>query len=181
IFYVVLSVAAIERGTSRDDFAAFTAIDNAIGNVYKGWEGENYIDFRIPAVRDLLTNRLEQAKDKGCDAVDPDNIALDYSNGSGFTPDISKDDQNEFIQWLTAEAHRIGLGVGCKNCASLWTDETRDAVISLFDFAVVEECDRYNECDKYEGFIAQMKPVYDIEYTDATGGDCSDAIHIFDA
>ncbi|ORY47607.1 hypothetical protein BCR33DRAFT_848353 [Rhizoclosmatium globosum] len=121
----------------------------------------------------ILTKRLEQAKDKGCDAVDPDNIALDYSNGSGFTPDISKDDQNEFIQWLTAEAHRIGLGVGCKNCASLWTDETRDAVISLFDFAVVEECDRYNECDKYEGFIAQMKPVFDIEYTDATGGDCS--------
>ncbi|KAJ3281031.1 hypothetical protein HDU79_011147 [Rhizoclosmatium sp. JEL0117] len=171
-FFVVLSVAAIERGTSRDDFAAFAAIDNAIGNVYKGWEGENYIDFRIPAVRDLLTKRLELAKDKGCDAVDPDNIALDYSNGSGFTPDISKDDQNEFIQWLTAEAHRIGLGVGCKNCASLWTEETRDAVISLFDFAVVEECDRYNECNKYEGFIAQMKPVFDIEYTDATGGDC---------
>jgi hypothetical protein len=44
---------------------------------------------------------------------------------------------------LTAEAHDAGLAVGQKNWATL--DGTRLG----FDFAVSEECGRYDECGAY--------------------------------
>lgn len=44
----------------------------AIGKVMSGWPQEKWVDTRNAGIRDLMRRRIQQAKDKGCDGVDPD-------------------------------------------------------------------------------------------------------------
>ncbi len=68
-------------------------------------------------------------------------------------------DQSRFNTWLATEAHARGLAVGLKN-----DGDQADALVPLFDWAIVEQCFEYNECDLYRPFIAGGKPVFVIEY-----------------
>lgn len=45
-----------------------------------------------------------------------------------------------------SHAHSVGLAVGQKNTAELASDG-RD--VAGFDFAIAEECQRFDECDAY--------------------------------
>ena len=60
----------------------------------------------------VLTARLDQCQQKGCDAVGPDNID-GYNNDTGFP--LSAEDQLAFNRWLAGEAHARGLSIGLKN------------------------------------------------------------------
>lgn len=56
----------------RPDSSDFQPAD--IGKALDGWPDEKWINISSLSVRKIMTARIELAKSKGCDAVDPDNV-----------------------------------------------------------------------------------------------------------
>lgn len=56
----------------RPDAIDFDSGD--LGAPLDEWEGENWIDLGTDNVRKIMTKRVELAAEKGCDAIDPDNV-----------------------------------------------------------------------------------------------------------
>ena len=139
----------------------------ALGKNLDGWAGERWLDVRNATVRTIMKKRLDLAKSKGCDGVDPDNVD-GYSNKTGFT--FTKADQINYNTFLADQAHARGLVAGLKNATDLVT-----SLVKKFDFAVVEQCFKYKECSKYSPFINQNKAVLSIEYSTASNSICSQA------
>ena len=79
----------------RTDAGLFDAAD--LGNTLAGWPGERWLDVRSANVHEIMKSRLDLARQKGCDGVEPDNMD-GYTNNSGFS--LSANDQlayNRFI------------------------------------------------------------------------------------
>lgn len=124
----------------------------------RGWKGEWWIDIRKDEVRAVMEQRLDLAADKGCDAVDPDNVdAYQNKNGLGLT----RQNQIDYLKFLADEAHERGMAIGLKNSVELIPD-----VVDDFDFTVNEECFDYRECGTLKPFIEAGKPVLQIQYGD---------------
>lgn len=140
----------------RPDASEFPLED--LGKTLQGWEGERWLDIRSSDVRRIMKQRLELAKKKGCDGVEPDNVD-GYANDSGF--DLSAADQLAFNRFIAEEAHRRGLSVGLKNDLG-----QAGQLAVLFDFSVNEQCHEYDECDQLSPFIKSGKPVLNVEYDD---------------
>lgn len=121
-----------------------------------GWPGELWLDIRHEAVRNIMRNRIQLAKDKGCDAVEPDNVD-GYSNRTGFP--LTYQIQLNYNRFLANKAHAAGLGVALKNNV----EQVRD-LVDYFDFAINEECHQYRECNTLKPFIDQNKAVFNVEY-----------------
>ncbi|WP_300368756.1 endo alpha-1,4 polygalactosaminidase [Hydrogenimonas sp.] len=138
----------------RDDKDLFPS--EVLGKALDGWEGERWLDIRSAAVRDIMKSRLELAKNKGCDGVEPDNVD-GYDNDSGFP--LTYGDQIDYNRFLAEEAHRRGLAVALKNDL-----DQIEALEPSFDFALNEECHTYDECDRLKPFIDAGKPVFHVEY-----------------
>ncbi|CAM5567250.1 endo alpha-1,4 polygalactosaminidase [Eoetvoesiella caeni] len=138
----------------RPDFKRFASKD--IGAALNGWAGERWLDTRSTAVRQIMIERLDLAKIKGCDGVEPDNVDA-YMHRSGFKLDSHA--QMDFNRFLAASAHARGLLVGLKNDLP-----NAAALMPYFDFAVNEQCFEYNECAVYSVFIDAGKPVFNAEY-----------------
>jgi hypothetical protein len=135
-----------------DDFPAA-----AKGKELDGWPGERWIDVRSEAVRGIMKARLDLARDKGCDAVEPDNVD-GYANDNGLG--LTGADQLDFNRFIADEAHARGLSVGLKNDL-----EQLGALVDHFDWALNEECFSYHECGAYrDTFIAAGKAVFHAEY-----------------
>lgn len=103
---------------------------------------------RLDILGPIMTDRLDLARNKSCDGVEPDNIDV-YSqvNSGGFK--ITYQDQLAYNTWLAQEAHIRGLSIGLKNDV----DQVRD-LVSHFDWAINEQCWEYNECNTLQPFIA---------------------------
>ena len=129
----------------------------ALGKVLDGWPNEKWLDTRNSRVRDIMKKRIEEAARKGCDGVDPDNID-GYENDTGFK--LTKDDGVDYVKFLAKTAHDQGMSYGLKNGGGIV-----DRVIDVSQWCVNEQCVQYNECDLYQPFIEQGKPVFHIEYT----------------
>jgi hypothetical protein len=138
----------------RPDKDQFNAAD--LGNDLDGWPGERWLDIRSTAVRTIMLARLDLAKDKGCDGVEPDNVE-GYNSNSGFN--LTASDQLAYNRFLANAAHDRVLAVALKNDL----DQVAD-LVSYFDFAVNEECFAYNECDALAPFTQAGKPVLQAEY-----------------
>jgi hypothetical protein len=137
-----------------------------------GGSCEWWLDHRKPAVRTVMAQRLQLAKDKGCDAVEPDNVdAWSHDDSINCTDQscwgITGADQLNYNQWLADTAHSKCLSIALKNDV--------DQVAQLapyFDFAINEECQRYTECGVYKtSFTSQNKAVFNAEYIKDAGGD----------
>ena len=137
----------------------------AIGLALPDWPDERWFDVRHSAVRSLVESRLDAARDKGCDAVEPDNVDA-YANDSGFP--LTRDDQLDFNRFVARSAHDRGLGVGLKNATDLVPDLVAD-----FDWSLVEECAQYDECDAYVPFVEAGKAVLAAEYTPKSDSVCA--------
>jgi len=136
----------------RDNFP-----NEVLGNPLDNWEGERWLDIRSNQLKEIIKNRLDLAKAKGCDGVEPDNID-GYSNNSGF--DLTAQDQLEYNIFIADEAHKRGLSVGLKN------DFAQAKILEpFFDFSLAEECFINNECKYLTSFINSNKPVFDVEYS----------------
>ena len=128
----------------------------ALGKKVDGWPGERWLDVRRHDIRPLLARRLRRCRDKGFDAVDPDNVN-GHSNDTGFP--LTAADQLEFNRWVADRAHALGLAVGLKNDL-----EQAPQLEPRFDFALLEQCFQYHECGGARRFVDHGKAVVDVEY-----------------
>ena len=130
-----------------------------LGKDYDGWPGEKWLDIRrIDLLEPIMRARLDLCKEKGFDAVEPDNIEI-HGNDSGFP--ISYADQLAYAGWLADEAHARGLAIGLKNAADMVAE-----ALSGFDFGITEDCFVQGWCERVLPFIAAGKAVFAAEYTD---------------
>jgi hypothetical protein len=139
----------------RDDAAGFP--EEVRGKPLEDYPDERWLDVRrIDLLAPVLLARLEACRAKGFDAVEPDNVDA-WDNDTGFP--LAADDQLAFDVWIANEAHRRGLAVGLKNDA-----EQVPQLVPYFDFAVVEQCFQFRECDRYLPFVEAGKAVFVAEY-----------------
>ena len=132
-------------------------LDPYKGNPVSGWPGQYWLDIRQPAVVNVMKARVALAQQKGCDAVEADDVDS-RTNNPGFP--ITAADQQGFIRALAAEAHSRRLSFALKNDL----DEIPQ-LLGDVDFALNEECFQYNECSSLQPFIAANKAVFQVEYT----------------
>ncbi|CAF1430610.1 unnamed protein product [Rotaria sordida] len=152
----------------RSDANTFPA--SVKGKNLDGWPGERWLDIRqIQTLGPIMSARLDLAKQKGCDCVEPDNVdAYTYgTSGTGFP--LSYDDQRKYNIWLSQRAHERNLCIALKNDLSQIGD-----LLQYFDCAVNEQCWQYKECDKLLPFINANKAVFNCEY--GTKPNCTQAI-----
>ncbi len=154
-------VAYVSVGTVEDwrpDAHLFPA--SVVGNDYAGWEGEKWLDIRnITQLSPILLSRLDMIKDKGFDAVEPDNIdGFEYPD-PGF--DLKKQDAEKFCIWLIEEAHKRGLSIGQKNAPELAPD-----LVDGFDWMLTEDAFADDWQQDAKIFIEKGKAVFAVEYTD---------------
>ena len=153
--YVVCYFSAGTYEPFRPDSARFPA--SIRGRPVEGFAEERWLDIRrIERVAPVLRERMRSCARKGFDAVEPDNVDA-YDNATGFA--IRRDDSLRFARWLARTAHGLGLAVGLKNSSGLVS-----ALVPRFDFAVVEQCMEFGECERYRPFVRRGKPVYAVEY-----------------
>jgi len=138
----------------RPDAGAFPEATR--GKALDGWEGERWLDIRSESVFAALTARLDLARSRGCDGVEPDNVD-GFINDTGFP--LTADDQLVFNRRLANEAHRRNLAVALKN------DGDQAALsVDYYDLALNEECNHFNECGQFAPFVEKGKPVLNAEY-----------------
>lgn len=148
----------------RDDAGDFPS--EVLGNSLDEWQDERWLDIgQIDLLAPIMRARLDMCKEKGFDAVEPDNID-GYDNNTGFS--ITYLDQLAYNIWLANEAHKRGLSIALKNDS----EQTSD-LISYFDFAILEDCFFNNSCQNSLDFVSANKAVFDAEYTD-TGTETTD-------
>lgn len=152
--HVVCYFSAGSGENWRPDYVKFNSAD--LGNPLDGWAGERWLDTRSSNVRSIMSARLDLAKSRGCDGVEPDNVDA-YTNQPGFS--LTALTQLDYNRFLASEARARGLKVALKNDV--------DQIVALqpyFDFAINEQCHQYNECVGYSAFTSAGKPVFNAEY-----------------
>ncbi len=128
-----------------------------LGKAYTGWPGERWLDVRrIDLLAPILEARLDLCREKGFDSVEADNVN-GFENDTGFA--IDRTHQLAFNRWLAAAAHARGLSIALKNSGLLAAELAGD-----FDWALVESCYRFAECQLYAPFRRAGKAVFVIEY-----------------
>jgi hypothetical protein len=139
----------------REDADRFPA--EVLGKPLEGWAQERWLDIgNLTALAPIMRARLDRAAAKGCDGVEPDNVD-GYVNDTGFALTFAR--QIAYNTFLADEAHRRGLAIGLKNDP----DQIAE-LVDRFDFALNEECNAYDECDKLQPFLDRNKPVFNAEY-----------------
>ncbi|MFI7008688.1 endo alpha-1,4 polygalactosaminidase [Streptomyces sp. NPDC050145] len=120
--------------------------------------GEPLLDISTAGKRSSLAQIvgrwIDGCADSGYQAVEPDNLDS-YTRSKGL---LKKSDALAFARLLASRAHAAGLAVGQKNTTELLPEGAHAG----FDFAVAEECARYDECGAYAE--AYDDRVYVIEY-----------------
>jgi hypothetical protein len=123
------------------------------------WPDEFLYDTGSPSSRAgiaaLLLPSITGCARAGYDAVEIDNLDS-YTRSAGL---ITREDNLALAAILVDGAHAAGLAVGQKNAADLAAD-----LAGTFDFAVAEECDRWQECGEYTA--AYGRSVLAVEYAD---------------
>lgn len=152
--HVVCYFSAGSGENWRPDYAKFLLSD--LGRALDGWAGEKWLDTRSANVRSVMAARMDLAKTRGCDGVEPDNVD-GYNNSPGFP--LTANTQLDYNRYLAAQAHARGLKVALKNDV-----DQLAALQPSFDFAVNEQCHQYNECNGYSAFTSAGKPVFNAEY-----------------
>ncbi|KAF2673983.1 endo alpha-1,4 polygalactosaminidase precursor [Microthyrium microscopicum] len=146
------SAGTSEEG--RNDLGGLTSSD--YGKGLPDWPGEKYINIKSDRVWSVMKGRIDMAKEKGCDAVDPDNMD-GYSNDNGLG--LTQADAIAFVKKQSSYAHSLGMSIGLKNA-----EEILDQVQDSIEFAVNEECTKTGRCAWYNNLLAAQKPVFHIEY-----------------
>jgi len=94
----------------RSDKGEFVEAD--LGKTLDGWVGERWLDIRSDNVKRIMKVRLDLAKEKGCDGVEPDNMD-GYVNDTNIA--LTANDQLIYNRFIAEESHARGLSVGLKN------------------------------------------------------------------
>jgi hypothetical protein len=151
-------ICYIDVGTDeewRSDASEFPA--SVIGKS-NGWPGEKYLNIADTSVIEpIMTKRFEMCKEKGFDAVEPDNMEDYAEKNTGFT--ITAAEQLTYDEWIANEVHSLGMAVLQKN-----DGEQTSSLKPYFDGAITEECNIWGECGDFTPYLAEGKPVLNAEY-----------------
>src|SRR6185436_17118390 len=112
----------------------------------------------------IMQARMDMCKSKGFDGIEPDNID-GYTNNTGFP--LTGPDQITYNTWLATQAHAKGLSIGLKNDI----DQVAQ-LVNVFDWALNEQCNQYQECNTLVPFITANKAVFNAEYSGNTSTFC---------
>jgi len=131
------------------------------------WPGEWFLDTRDvfksgSVLAGILNKRFQMCKDKGFDAVEPDNL----DNWAANNKILTEQDQVDFDGWVADSVHALGISVALKNCPELVTklDRTNQRLVDKFDFELDEQCQEYSECGSFTEFTKAGKAIFDVEY-----------------
>lgn len=150
-----ISVGTFEEGRPDRDLLPAAVV----GEIYPEWPDERWLDIRqIDKLKPWIESRFKLAKEKGFDAIEPDNID-GYGNETGF--DISLADTEKFCTYMIDVAHAMGLGIGQKNVGEL-----AETYSDKFDWALTEDAFYQKEEDDMAPYLEKDKPVFATEYTD---------------
>jgi hypothetical protein len=111
-------------------------------------------DVKRTALAAIVGGWISQCAADGFNAVEIDNLDS-YSRSGGL---LTQANNVAFMALLSATAHSNGLAVGQKNSVELLGSSSEMGT----DFAVAEECNRYDECDAYRAVYGDL--VFAIEY-----------------
>ncbi len=147
----------------RPDAESFPA--SVQGSSVEGFTEEKWLDVRqLSTLEPIMAQRIQMCKEKGFDAVEPDNID-GWENDTGFP--LTAADSNTYDEWVAGEVHAQGMAVFQKN-----DGEQTNVLDSSFDGAVSEQCNEFNECSNFEPYLAKGEPVLNAEYNVATSAFC---------
>jgi hypothetical protein len=132
--------------------------DSVIGNPHPAYPSESWLDVRDGAVREVMEARIELARAKGCDAIQPANLALSAFD-SGFA--IGESETIAYAEFLANAAHTRGMQVA-------WSDEPGllSGIEQLFDWGIAIQCIEFDSCAPWLGFADAGKPVFMVEIGD---------------
>jgi hypothetical protein len=119
----------------------------------------------------ILRARIKMCKDKGFDALEPDNLQNDENAGGKIT----LQEQIDFNGWLADVAHEHGLAIFQKNGPDkvLLRDRTGKMMVEKFDGILNEECQQYNECGPLAEYSKRGKLSLNVEYSRGLVQNCS--------
>jgi hypothetical protein len=156
----------IDVGTAENWRSDYNQFPSSVLGEPNGWPGERWLDIRrLDVLGPIMTARFQMCREKGFDAIEPDNIEA-FSNKSGFP--ITAQDQLTFNEWIATKAHSLGMAVFQKNDG----DQTSQ-LQGFFDGALTEECNQFHECASFQPYLAAGKPVLNGEYKLATKRFCA--------
>jgi hypothetical protein len=141
---------------------------SSLGAVYEGYPEERWLDIaHYKKFAPIMEKRIAMCARKGFDAVEPDNIN-GWENKTGFP--LTRAEQLTYNRWIARTVHKAGMAVALKN-------DSRQVkqLVGAFDFAVVEECFQYEECDLFKPFVEAGKAVFETEYELPTQKFCAAA------
>jgi hypothetical protein len=163
------AVCYINTGTWEDwrpDTGDFPK--EALGSVWPEYPHERWLDMSakgLPKLKPVMEKRFDMCKQKGFDAVEPDNIQTFEEEKTGVQ--VTAQDQLAYNTWLAEQAHKRGMTIGLKN------DKSQvDKLLPVFDWALVEEC--YTDgkwCSMFASFTGAGKPVFAVEYQGSGWGE----------
>ncbi len=166
-----VDVGSLEQG--RSDYSDFPS--SVVGPGVQGWPGENWLlvtaanqSTILPLMRARFMNWCMA---KGFDAIEPDNLDA-WTNISNVT----MADNVAYDLAIGQLAHDLPLSIGLKNLMTDLTSSQYASFLSVFDWALNEQCYEYGECGAYTAagsFIPANKAVFDVEY--GTAPTCSAA------
>lgn len=149
---------------SRPDAGDFPR--SVLGNRMADWPDERWLDIRqVDVLRPIMAKRFDLCRDKGFDAVEADLVETYREQNTGFS--ITREQQIAYNRMLVELAHERDMAIALKNAPDLVAD-----MVDEYDFAVVEECFMFDECDAYKPFIDQGKAVLHVEYDVAVEAFC---------
>ena len=135
------------------------------------WPSEYFLDvtdvFKSgSALAPILQARFKMCKDKGFDALEPDNLQNDENVSGGR---ITTQQQIDFNGWVADQAHAAGLAVFQKNGPDkiLLKDRTGKMMVEKFDGILNEECQQYSECGPLAEYTRRGKLALNVEYSTA--------------
>ncbi|OQR65564.1 hypothetical protein B6E66_02700 [Streptomyces maremycinicus] len=145
---------------AESEWASDLLLRDSAGNVVydEDW-GEALLDVSTSAKRQRIADRIgvriDGCRDKGFQAVEPDN----YDSYTRSRNRLTANNAQAFIKLLSTRAHADGLAIAQKNTSELAGNRTANGL----DFAVAEECGQYDECGDYTSAFGNNVIV--IEYT----------------
>jgi hypothetical protein len=150
-----MDVGTLEPG--RPDDNLIPAGD--AGSPVQGFDSERWLNIAdLAGLKPMILDRLSICKQKGFDAVEPDNVD-GYTNPTGFP--LTAQEQLTFNMFVANTAHDLGLSVGLKN-----DNDQTSQLQPYFDWALDEECNFFSECGTEGPFVDANKAVFNAEYID---------------
>ena len=153
-------ICYIDIGTyepQRPDSGEFPL--SALGNEVDGWPGEKWLDIhQLRILEPIMAARFRMCREKGFDAVEPDNMnGYEKGHNAGFP--LTAVDQLTYDEWVAGAVHSLGMAVFQKN-----DGKQAYQLEPYFDGALDEQCNQYKECANFAPYLAAGKPVLNAEY-----------------